>query len=237
VPVVPNSSQTTPVALSAAPTSAPLAKGDTPVPCPQPGRSCRYSLADLGLVDGPVDDVLTQITELAAQLVGAPVSLVSLVQPELDRQFFAAFTGLAEPWAEQRQTPLTHSFCRTVVKTNDTLEVVDATLDERVQGNGAIEDLGVIAYLGVPIHTPDGRPVGAVCTIDGVPRPWTDKDHANLGRLAAVVDEIIRHRAEALSAQETHAAIRSLLDSTCCVVERRSAPGADRAPTRSHTGA
>ena len=99
------------------------------------------------------------------------MALVSLL--DADRQFFLSAQGLPEPWAGLRQTPLAYSFCRSVVETGLPMSVSDAREDPRVRGNPAIEDLGVIAYLAVPLALPDGCVIGALCGIDRRPRAWT----------------------------------------------------------------
>ena len=68
----------------------------------------------LKLVDGPRDDGFDRLTRLATSLFDTPVALVSIVEFERDRQFFASECGLSEPWASARETPLTHSFCQHV---------------------------------------------------------------------------------------------------------------------------
>jgi GAF domain-containing protein len=93
-------------------------------------------------------------------MVNAPVALICLVEDE--RQVFAGAHGLAPPWDQQRQTPLSHSFCQHVVTSGAPLVVECSRTDARVAGNGAIEDLDVQSYLGVPLVTQDGPPLGAL---------------------------------------------------------------------------
>ena len=81
-----------------------------------------------------------------------PVALGLLVTP--DRQFFKSPVRLPSPFAERRETPLSHSFCQYVVDDGAALVVEDARLDERLADNRAIPDLGVIAYAGFPIRSP-----------------------------------------------------------------------------------
>jgi signal transduction histidine kinase len=152
------------------------------------------ALAETRLMDSPAEASFDRATRLAQRLLGAPVSLVSLVDDR--RQFFKSAVGLPEPWASRRQTPLSHSFCRTVVAAAAPLVVEDATIDERVRGNGAIEGLGVVAYLGVPVHGPDGDLLGTLCAIEHVPRRWAAEDLAALTDLAAGVTAEIALRVQ-----------------------------------------
>ena len=70
-------------------------------------------LRDLALIDADAETVYDKVTILATKIMGAPVSLVSMVAA--DYQFFKSFVGLPEPWASQRRTPLSHSFCQPIV--------------------------------------------------------------------------------------------------------------------------
>lgn len=135
------------------------------------------------LSDTPAEGVFDTLTRLASQLLGVPVALISLVEP--DRQFFKSQVGLGEPYASLRQTPLSHSFCKHVVQMGEPLLVEDARTDPRVRENLAIPELGVIAYLGVPLLDDDGAAYGALCAINGEARAWAERDVEVLQTLAA----------------------------------------------------
>ncbi|MFN3592836.1 MAG: histidine kinase dimerization/phospho-acceptor domain-containing protein, partial [Thermaurantiacus sp.] len=150
------------------------------------------AMARVGLVDAPAHEGLTRLAQLAAESMGAPVALISVVQPALDRQFLAAAHGLGGPVAEARQTPLAYSFCKHVRKRGRPLVITDALKNALVRDNPAVVELGVSAYCGVPIRWPDGTVIGALCVVDGVPRGWTASDLERLGHLARCVDDQIR---------------------------------------------
>src|SRR5947209_1246292 len=101
----------------------------------------------------PAEESFDRLARLAARLVGAPVALVTAV--DRDRQYFKSCLGLPEPWATRRETPLSHSFCQHVVTAREPVLVPDARQDPRFIDNRAIRDLGVTAYLGVPLITAD----------------------------------------------------------------------------------
>jgi GAF domain-containing protein len=153
----------------------------------EPGRLA--ALRDSALLDTPAEESFDRLARVAARIVGAPVALVTAV--DRDRQFFKSCLGLPEPWATTRETPLSHSFCQHVVSRREPVLVSDARQDPRFIDNRAIRDLGVIAYLGVPLITPEGQAIGTLCVIDHEPRTWTD-DEINLVTdiAAAVVSEI-----------------------------------------------
>jgi len=151
------------------------------------------ALRATGLLDSPPEEAFDRLANLARRMLDAPVCLVSLV--EIDRQFFKSCVGLPEPWASIRQTPLSHSFCQHVVATGAPLVVEDARKHPLLRENLAIRDLNVIAYLGIPLVTPDAQAIGSFCAIDTRSRAWTPDEIALMRDLAdSVMSEIaLRH--------------------------------------------
>jgi diguanylate cyclase (GGDEF)-like protein len=160
------------------------------------------ALAESGLLDSPSDAGFDRFTRLVAEVLHVPVALFTIVTPE--RQVLKSTVGVGE----LRETPLSHSFCRHVVDTGAPLEVVDARSHPRVHDNPAIQDFGIIAYLGMPLVTRDGIRLGALCAIDHSPREWSGRDHGVLEDLAAaMIAEIELRRANrqvAAAAAELH---------------------------------
>lgn len=152
-------------------------------------------LYTLGLVDTPPEESFDKFTRLVRTAVGVPVALVSFVEEDRDRQFFKSQIGLSGQWAEDRQTPLSHSFCQYVKRDNKALIIENAPEDSRVCDNLAIPDLGVRAYLGVPIHDPGGMALGALCAIDSKPRTWERLEIDFMVDLASCVNDQIKLRA------------------------------------------
>ena len=166
----------------------------------------RYTLEELGLVDADPEPAFTGLAELAADLLEAPVSLVSFVQFDKDRQFFKARVGL-----DREQTSLSRSFCRQVVSTGEPLEVTNSLEDPRVRNNPVIGELGVHAYLGVPVLAPDGEPVASLCVINDRPRRWSGRDRERLERLAECVTAAIRLKVEVLDGERLRREQRDLI--------------------------
>lgn len=160
-----------------------------------------YSPEDLGLFDPEPHECFEGLTRLASRLFDTPVALVSIIDREADRQFFTSHQGLSEPWRSLRETPLSHSFCQHVQSGNAPLIVADAREHDLVKDNLAVPNLGVIAYLGVPIHAPDGAAIGALCVNCPHPRAWTEEEVSLLTDLAACASEQILLRATLLTSQ------------------------------------
>lgn len=154
-----------------------------------PGRARVLGRIGLGAeTDSRCDDLAAWVTEA----LDVPVALVSLVRE--DEQVFPGMTGLPEPWAAKRATPLSHSFCQHVVITAAPLVVTDAREDPLVRDNLAIPDLGVVAYAGMPLTDTDGTVLGSLCAIDTRTRHWTDAELGILERIAAAASAELRLR-------------------------------------------
>ncbi|WP_323771464.1 sensor histidine kinase [Antarctobacter sp.] len=150
------------------------------------------ALARTGLMDGPGPGAHQRAARIAARLLDVPVSLVSFVDDA--RQYFSAHVGLEGDVARESGTALSHSLCQYVVKTHEPLIVTDARQDPRVCDNGAVRDMGVVAYLGVPIRSPDGHVLGSFCVIDRKPRDWHEDDVAHMVDMAAMIESDLRLR-------------------------------------------
>lgn len=175
-------------------------------------------LRELALIDAPAETIYDRLTITASKVIDAPVSLVSMVGDQY--QFFKSMVGLPEPWASDRSTPLSHSFCKHVVGTNEPLVVSDARDVDFLKDNGAIPDLNVIGYLGMPLTLQDGKSLGSFCVIDGSPRDWNDTEIAIMREFADIITAEIDLRAEVNRGrypddqlQAAHNAIIALVDS------------------------
>jgi hypothetical protein len=147
------------------------------------------ALRATGLLDSAPDPDFDRHVRLAAEVLNAPVALVSLV--DQDRQFFKSSLGIAEPWASDRQSPLSHSFCQHAVAQREPLVVDDAREHPILRDNPAIADMGAVAYAGVPLIDAAGHALGTLCVIDSRPRQWSSHQVDLLADLgASVVSQI-----------------------------------------------
>jgi len=169
------------------------------------------------LLDQSAVRALDRLTRLAARLLGTPAAVVSLVEPH--RQYFASATGLPEPWAQWRETPLSHSFCQHVVASGEPLIVNDAPRHPLVCDNLAITELGVVAYLGVPLRDRDGHVLGSFCVIDTTARTWTPGDLEtllDLSQLATAEIELRAVRTALDTATQSHDALLTVTTELVC---------------------
>jgi GAF domain-containing protein len=153
------------------------------------------ALRRLLLLDTGPTEAFDRLVRLAARTLAAPLALVTLI--DADRQYFKAAFGLPEPLASTGQTPLTHSICQYAVANGGPLVICDARVEHWLDDNPAVSEMGVKAYVGVPLVTPEGHAIGTLCVLDVVPHNWTDGDLANLEDLAGVtMREIQSHLLE-----------------------------------------
>jgi len=177
------------------------------------------ALAQTGLMGSPPREEFDRLARIASCAIGAPISLVSLVDDH--RQCFPGAVGLPKSLDSERETPLSHSFCQHVVTSGDVLVVEDARKHDLVKDNLAVSDLGVISYAGVPITMPDGSVIGSFCSISKEERKWSEDDVNVLKDLSTVASELIRSRtrfaAEAAASGEIaegRRRLKQILDST-----------------------
>jgi GAF domain-containing protein len=161
------------------------------------------ALRAASLLDMPAAEDFDRVTRMAAELLDVPVVLVSLVDDE--RQFFLSCVGLGRPLSDERQTPLSHSFCQYVVAGEEPLVIADAREVPWLRDNGAIPDLGVIAYAGYPLRTADGHPIGSFCAIDDQPREWSERELQLLRDFTAIVQSELDLRAARDAARRSSA--------------------------------
>ena len=191
------------------------------------------ALQRLGLLDTPPEAAFDRLTRLACRVLRTPVGLVSLV--DRDRQFFKSCVGLPEPFASARETPVSHSFCQHVVATGKPLIVENARTNPLVQLNPAVEELGVVAYAGIPLVTSEGFTVGSFCVIDSRPRSWSFDDVETLQELAGCVMHEVEGRrllqATESRCRELEARLRDAEPSGASHLRPADSPLAEPAPT------
>ena len=212
------------------PATRPMAPGLHPDAAPAVLDADRLqALASTALLDTPPEDEFDRLTALTARVSGAPVSLVALV--DRDRSYFKSAHGVPEV-PPGRTVPLSHSLCQHVVGSGAPLVIDDARAHPLVRDNGGVTDLGVGAYLGVPVRAPSGHVVGSLCAIDTGARAWTADDQTSLVSLAASVEGEIALRAELAERQAAEALARAEADALEAVVGVNAQLAAELDPDR-----
>lgn len=169
-----------------------------------------HSLEALGLVSDHPHLRLDSITALAATVLDAPISLTTVLQPDLDRQFFSASCGLPDDLAVQRETPFDHAICRFVAQADDVVRISDLSRDPRTADNPLVIEHGLRSYIGAPIHTAGGRAIGALCCLTTETRLWTQQEGVVLQQLAACVDDLIQLASLRIEEQRAHQRLQAI---------------------------
>ena len=155
-------------------------------------RDRLLALRRLVLLDTPPDPAFDRITAMAARLLRAPTALLTLV--DADRLWFKSAFGIPQALTSQRETTLDYSVCQYAVAAGAPLVLRDARTRSGLRAHPMVRELGVRAYAGVPVFTPDEHAAGTLCVLDARPRHWTDDELANLQDLAAIATrEIALH--------------------------------------------
>tara|TARA_B100000029_G_scaffold70791_1_gene62859 strand:+ start:1131 stop:2333 length:1203 start_codon:yes stop_codon:yes gene_type:complete len=120
------------------------------------------TLKSYEVLDTAPEVCFDDITELAAEILGCPVSFIEFM--DADRQWFKSKYGLPEDVTE---TPRDIAICNTVVSSGNLLCVPDLSQDDRFRTNPLVEaEPNIRFYVGAPLITPNGQAVGTICSVD-----------------------------------------------------------------------
>jgi len=79
-------------------------------------------------------------------------------------------------------------YCETVIKSGDKLLVPDALADDLWKCNPDIK-LGMVSYLGFPIHFPNGNPFGTLCVLDNKRNAYSE----TIEKLMTSLRDLLQH--------------------------------------------
>ncbi|HEX8395560.1 MAG TPA: GAF domain-containing protein [Longimicrobium sp.] len=141
-------------------------------------------ITDLDLLSPDVDPIMKEIASEAAERLGMPVSLVSVV---LDEALHVAGShGIDGLWlGETRGHPVEWSFCATSVRSREAFVVESATEHPYHQTNPLVTLDGVRCYAGVPLISSRGHVLGNLCVVGLEERTFTEDELQILRGLAA----------------------------------------------------
>jgi serine phosphatase RsbU (regulator of sigma subunit) len=135
-----------------------------------------------GLMDAAAEESFDRLTALARRLTGAPFAFLTVVDDE--RSYWLSRQGIPADGPEGNT--VAESFCQYVVDSGEPLVLGDVVRDERTRDNPSIASMGVRAWAGFPVHTPDGEILGTFCVVDTRVRDWSAADVALVQDLAEV---------------------------------------------------
>jgi signal transduction histidine kinase len=147
-----------------------------PIPNNEFERALRLSEYDIDYSE--IHDKLDDLTRLAAHVAGTPISLINLL--DTNTQWTVSKVGM-----DVHQTPREETACQYVILEDDSVEVEDMTSDERFKDKEYVtQDPNIRYYYGVPLQTPDGHRIGALCVMDTDKHDLTPEKEAFLKIIA-----------------------------------------------------
>lgn len=167
------------------------------------------------MLDTPPEQMLDDLSVLAAQICETPIALITLL--DADRQWFKSKLGL-----NLNETSRDLSFCTyTVLKPESIFTIPDLTRDERFANHPFVSSYPRIRfYAGAPIVVSGGYALGAIEVLDRTPRHLNGEQLSVLkilGRQSAALFELRKHRLDL--AQSTSE--RRKLEEALCETEER----------------
>ena len=137
-----------------------------------------------GLLDSPPEEDFDRLVKLTSTLINVPVVMITLVAE--DRHYYKSMEGIDPSMPRCSTTPF-KSFCQHAVVT-DKMVVINNIHNEPIVSDDERENpLNLVAYLGIPLRTPDNQPIGSLCVIEHKPRTWSDKDKKLLQEMGQLV--------------------------------------------------
>ena len=147
------------------------------------------SLQSYALFGTQPETAYDQVTALGAKLFNVPICLISLI-------------GESEQWLKSHHgtdlcsTERSLSFCAYTLTMDETLIVLDASVDPRFRDHPMVTGKeGVRFYAGAPLINAEGHHLGALCIIDTTPRlAFSPVERELLSDLASVAITIMEKR-------------------------------------------
>ena len=141
------------------------------------------------ILDTAPEDYFDDITRLASYICGTPISVMTLV--DSTRLWVKSGVGMAAGAQVSRD----EAFCAHTILEHNGMVVNDMLDDARFADNPLVTSQQIRFYVGMPLITPDGFPLGSLCAMDSVPRELEPQQMMALNTLAKQVVKNMELRA------------------------------------------
>ncbi len=132
-----------------------------------------------------VQSSLDRLVAHCSEVFDCPISLITFVGKEKQRILAAMGTDM-------RETPREISFCQYAIASDGPMFVADTHQDERFHDNPMVTGApGIRTYLGYPIRSPDGQPIGALNVVDTSPHQFEQRHFDKMKYYAGVVEDML----------------------------------------------
>jgi len=159
-------------------------------------------LQRLRLADAPREDLFDDITRLAAEAIGAPFALITIIDER--RQFFVSSHGLPP---DLREGPIDTSLCRWPIESAAPVAIFNVRTNPLSAPTRAWQ-WGCQSYLAVPVFSGDVV-IATLCVADRQVREWTRRDLAMLESLARLLARELDNRVLQRLAEEKEQQLRA----------------------------
>ncbi len=167
------------------------------------------------ILDTPPDGTFDRITALAANMLDAPIALVTIVDE--DRIWFKSRYGLGDV----TEIPRDPGLCSSAILQDTPYVVEAARSDPRTLANPLVAGaFGLQFYAAAPLRTREGYNLGTLCVLDREPRIPSEGQKQALMTLAAIVTDEMELR---MSAARAIASEREVSRASAAASERDEA--------------
>lgn len=142
------------------------------------------AISETGLLKVTSELALDRLAKLAAKILKAPLTLVSLVTDE--KQLFKGAYGLQAEMDLLREIPIDGSICRYTLKGEEII-ADDAANDPLLKYHPATGPWGIGAFMAIPMINPEGMVLGAFCAVHPEPHVWTSEEIFVMEELTASI--------------------------------------------------
>ncbi len=135
---------------------------------------------------------LFNIVDSLRASLGADMGMISFLTSEYHHVVVAS--GFDVPPETEGRFPLDYSICVHVIAMDFPLVIDDAISHPLLKHNRTVDEYGVAAYLGAPIHLPDQGSIGTVCFLQMKPRRWSMAEIGDVIAAGARIDRMLMDR-------------------------------------------
>lgn len=156
------------------------------------------TLALYRIMDTPPEFAFDAVTELAAEICGCPVAMISLMDER--RQWMKSKYGLP---ADYTECPREITVCDATLCSNDLIYVPDLAAHERYKNLPVVTDEPHIRfYCGMPLINREGYALGTLCVVGFEPHELRPSQREAVRRLAQQAMALLELRRQLLERNE-----------------------------------
>ena len=160
------------------------------------------SVKALNILDSLPEKDFDQIVQIAAQICGTPIALISIIDE--NRQWFKAKVGLSAT-----ETSRDLAFCAHAILQDKLFVVEDSSKDERFFDNPLVTSGPCVQfYAGAPLLSPDGYPIGTLCVIDNKSKVLSEEQSTSLLYLSNQITRLLQLNTKVKELEEVDTILR-----------------------------